>query len=35
MAVGKLLFADPSNLFDYLKSSSPDIFIPGVQNDFH
>ena len=35
MAVGKLTFADPSDLFDYLKSSSSDIFIPGVQNDFH
>lgn len=35
MAVGKLTFADPSDLFDYLKSNSSDIFIPGVQNDFH
>lgn len=35
MAIGKLTFADPSDLFDYLKSNSSDIFIPGVQNDFH
>jgi hypothetical protein len=35
MAVGRLTFADPSDLFDYLKSTSADIFVPGVQNDFH
>jgi hypothetical protein len=35
MAVGKLAFADPSDLFDYLKTNSAEVFIPGVQNDFH
>lgn len=35
MSVGRLVFADPTDLFDYLKSTSSDIFIPGVQNDFH
>jgi len=35
MAVGKFLFADPTDLFEYLKVSNPDIFVAGVQNDFH
>ena len=33
--MGKLLFADPSELFEYLKDTNPDLFVPGVQNDFH
>lgn len=35
MSVGKFAFADPTDLFEYLKSNSSDIFVPGVQNDFH
>lgn len=35
MAVGKFCFADPTDLFEYLKTSNPDIFVAGVQNDFH
>ena len=33
--MGKLLFADPSDLFEHLKDTNPDLFVPGVQNDFH
>lgn len=35
MSVGKLAFADPTDLFEHLKSNSSNIFVAGVQNDFH
>jgi hypothetical protein len=35
MSIGKFVFADPTDLFDYLKGSFPEVFVPGVQNDFH
>jgi hypothetical protein len=35
MQIGKLIYADPTDLFFQLKISHPDVFIDGVQNDFH
>lgn len=35
MAMGRLAFADPSDLFEHLRAANPQIFISGVQNDFH
>lgn len=35
MSVGKMPFADPSEVFEELRASNPDVFVPGVQNDFH
>ena len=33
--VGKLAYADPTSLFSSLKKTHPNVFIEGVQNDFH
>ncbi len=35
MSVGKLPFADPSEVFEELRVGNPEVFAPGVQNDFH
>lgn len=35
MAVGKMPFSDPTELFEELRNCYPDVFAPGVQNDFH
>lgn len=35
MQLGKLSYVDTSDLFDKLKKKYPNVFIEGVQNDFH
>ena len=35
MSVGKMPFADPSDVFEELRARYPQVFVPGVQNDFH
>jgi hypothetical protein len=35
MQLGKLTYADPTELFEELKKKHPEVFIEGVQNDFH
>ena len=32
---GTLVYVDPSDLFQVLKTLYPDVFIVGSQNDFH
>lgn len=35
MAIGNLSFADPTEIFEHLRENNSDVFVPGVQNDFH
>jgi hypothetical protein len=35
MSVGKMPFADPTEVFEELRAGNSDVFAPGVQNDFH
>lgn len=35
MQLGKLSYVDPTGLFEQLKKSHPNVFVEGVQNDFH
>lgn len=35
MQLGKLAYVDPTQLFEELKKNHPDVFVEGVQNDFH
>lgn len=35
MQKGSLIYVDPSNLFTVMKKLYPQVFIEGVQNDFH
>jgi len=35
MLKGSLVYVDPTNLFLVLKKLHPDVFVDGLQNDFH
>jgi hypothetical protein len=35
MQKGSLIYVDPTDFFAVLKKLHPDVFITGVQNDFH
>ena len=35
LTIGKIPFADPTDIFEDLRKSDPQVFAPGIQNDFH